>query len=103
MLFGDPKSETLVKMSKSRGNVIYADELVEKFGVDAVRYYLLSEMPFAQDGSITYENMIERFNSDLANTVGNLVNRTVAMVNKYFDGIVPSAELIAAAPAEDCA
>ena len=96
MLFGNDK------MSKSKGNVIYADELVDKFGVDAVRYYLLSEMPFAQDGSITYENMIERFNSDLANTLGNLVNRTVAMVNKYFGGIVPEADLIASAPAEDC-
>ncbi len=96
MLFGSDK------MSKSRGNVIYADELVAKFGVDAVRYYLLSEMPFAQDGSITYENMIERFNSDLANTIGNLVNRTVAMVNKYFGGEIPSAELIASAPDADC-
>lgn len=96
MLFGNDK------MSKSRGNVIYADELVEKFGVDAVRYYLLSEMPFAADGSITYENMIERFNSDLANTLGNLVNRTVAMVNKYFGGIVPAQDMIESAPAEDC-
>ncbi|MCQ2416444.1 MAG: methionine--tRNA ligase [Oscillospiraceae bacterium] len=96
MLFGNDK------MSKSRGNVIYADELVEKFGVDAVRYYLLSEMPFAQDGSITYESMIERFNSDLANTLGNLVNRTVAMVNKYFGGEIPSAELIASAEDEAC-
>ncbi|MBQ9506945.1 MAG: methionine--tRNA ligase, partial [Clostridia bacterium] len=77
------------KMSKSKGNVIYADELVERFGVDAVRYYLLSEMPHATDGSISYETMIERYNSDLANTLGNLVNRTVAMVNKYFDGILP--------------
>lgn len=102
MLFGDPKSKVLEKMSKSRGNVIYADELVEKFGVDAVRYYLLSEMPFAQDGSITYENMIERYNSDLANTLGNLVNRTVAMVNKYFGGVIPSAEMIEAAPNADC-
>ena len=74
------------KMSKSKGNVIYADDLVELFGVDAVRYYLLSEMPYASDGSITYETMIERYNSDLANTIGNLVNRTVAMSNKYFDG-----------------
>ncbi len=82
MLFGEDK------MSKSKGNVIYADELAEEFGVDAVRYYSLSEMPFVQDGSITYENVISRYNSDLANTLGNLVNRTVAMVNKYFDGIV---------------
>ena len=76
------------KMSKSRGNVIYADDLVELFGVDAVRYYLLAEMPYASDGSITYENMIERYNADLANTLGNLVNRTIAMTNKYFDGVV---------------
>ncbi len=74
------------KMSKSRGNVIYADDLVELFGVDAVRYYLLSEMPYTSDGSITYETIIERYNSDLANTLGNLVNRTVAMTNKYFGG-----------------
>lgn len=74
------------KMSKSKGNVIYADDLVELFGVDAVRYYLLSEMPYTSDGSITYETMIERYNSDLANTIGNLVNRTIAMTNKYFDG-----------------
>ena len=76
------------KMSKSRGNVIYADDLCDRFGVDAVRYYLLSEMPHAQDGTITYETIIERFNSDLANTLGNLVNRTVAMNNKYFDGVI---------------
>ncbi len=76
------------KMSKSRGNVIYADDLVELFGVDAVRYYLLAEMPYASDGSITYENMIERYNADLANTLGNLVNRTIAMTNKYFEGVV---------------
>ncbi len=82
MLFGEDK------MSKSKGNVIYADELAEEFGVDAVRYYSLSEMPFAQDGSITYEAVISRYNSDLANTLGNLVNRTVAMVNKYFEGTV---------------
>ena len=74
------------KMSKSKGNVIYADDLVKLIGVDAVRYYLLSEMPYAQDGTITYETIFERYNSDLANTLGNLVNRTVAMVNKYFDG-----------------
>ncbi|MBR5152603.1 MAG: methionine--tRNA ligase [Clostridia bacterium] len=76
------------KMSKSIGNVIYADDLVRNFGVDAVRYYLLHEMPFAQDGTITFETLISRFNSDLANTLGNLVNRTVSMVNKYFDGVV---------------
>jgi len=77
------------KMSKSRGNVIYADDLAKQFGVDAVRYYLLSEMPYTADGSITYESMIEKYNSDLANTIGNLVNRTVTMVNKYFDGTLP--------------
>ena len=80
------------KMSKSRGNVIYADDLCNRFGVDTVRYYLLSEMPHAQDGTITYETIIERFNSDLANTIGNLVNRTVAMNNKYFDGVIQSAD-----------
>ena len=74
------------KISKSRGNAIYADDLVKFFGVDAVRYYVLHEMPFAQDGTITWELMIERINSDLANVYGNLVNRTVAMVNKYFGG-----------------
>lgn len=78
------------KMSKSRGNVIYAEDLVRHFGVDAVRYYALHEMPFAQDGTITYETFISRFNSDLANTLGNLVNRTVAMINKYFDGVIGS-------------
>ncbi len=76
------------KMSKSKGNVLYADELAEIFGVDAVRYYLLSEIPFAQDGSITYESMIAKFNSDLANTLGNLVSRSIAMAVKYFDGKV---------------
>lgn len=80
------------KMSKSLGNVIYADDLVRHFGVDAVRYYLLREMPYAQDGSITYETVIARYNSDLANTLGNLVNRTVSMVNKYFGGVIPAAE-----------
>ena len=78
------------KMSKSKGNVMFADDLAEMFGVDAIRYYLLKEMPYAQDGSITYENIIARFNSDLANTLGNLVNRTVAMVNKYFGGVIPA-------------
>ena len=76
------------KMSKSRGNVIYAEDLVKHFGVDAVRYYSLHEMPFQQDGTITYEVFISRFNSDLANTLGNLVNRTVSMINKYFDGVI---------------
>ncbi len=76
------------KMSKSKGNVIYADALCNRLGVDAIRYYLLSEMPHTQDGTITYETIIERFNSDLANTLGNLVNRTVAMNNKYFDGVL---------------
>ncbi|MBS7175036.1 MAG: methionine--tRNA ligase, partial [Clostridiales bacterium] len=76
------------KMSKSKGNVMYADDLARHFGVDGVRYYLLKEMPYAQDGTITYENIIARYNSDLANTLGNLVNRTVAMSNKYFDGAV---------------
>ena len=74
------------KISKSRGNAIYADDLVHFFGVDAIRYYVLHEMPFAQDGTITWELVIERINSDLANVFGNLVNRTISMVNKYFDG-----------------
>ena len=79
------------KMSKSKGNVIYADDLVKRFGVDAIRYYLLSEMPYASDGSITYTTIIERYNSELANTLGNLVNRTIAMSNKYFGGeVMPS-------------
>lgn len=82
LLFGSDK------MSKSRGNVIYAEDLVKLIGVDAVRYYLLSEMPYVSDGSITYETVFERYNSDLANTLGNLVNRTVAMSNKYFGGQV---------------
>ncbi len=86
LLFGEDK------MSKSRGNVIYADELCARFGVDAVRYYLLSEMPHAADGAITYETIVERYNSDLANTLGNLVNRTIAMQNKYFDGIVQAGD-----------
>ncbi len=76
------------KISKSRGNAIYADDLVRFFGVDAVRYYSLHEMPFAQDGTITWELMIERINSDLANVFGNLVNRTIAMTNKYFNGVL---------------
>ena len=76
------------KMSKSRGNVVYADDLVNFFGVDAVRYYVLHEMPFENDGTITWELLAERTNSDLANTLGNLVNRTIAMTNKYFGGVV---------------
>ncbi len=93
------------KMSKSKGNVLYADELAKYFGVDAVRYYLLSEIPFAQDGTITYESLIAKYNADLANTLGNLVNRTIAMTNKYFGGKVtkpettegPDADLLAVA------
>ena len=76
------------KMSKSKGNVIYADDLANLFGVDAVRYFVLHEMPFENDGTITWELMVERMNSDLANTLGNLVNRTISMSNKYFDGVV---------------
>ncbi len=76
------------KMSKSKGNVIYADDLVDFFGVDAVRYFVLHEMPFENDGVITWELMVERLNSDLANTLGNLVNRTISMSNKYFSGVV---------------
>ena len=76
------------KMSKSKGNVLYADDLVSVFGVDAVRYFVLHEMPFDNDGVITWELMIERMNSDLANTLGNLVNRTISMSNKYFDGVM---------------
>ena len=85
------------KMSKSKGNVIYADELAARFGTDAVRYYLLSEIPFTQDGTITYESFMTKYNADLANTLGNLVNRTVAMTNKYFEGTVS-----AAAATEEC-
>jgi methionyl-tRNA synthetase len=93
------------KMSKSKGNVIYADDLVKLFGVDAVRYLMLHEMPFAQDGTLTYDLMVERINADLANILGNLVNRTLTMANKYFDGVLenpkanafPDEELIALA------
>jgi len=82
LLFGNDK------MSKSKGNIVYADDLVEKFGVDAVRYYMVHEMPFANDGTFTYELLIDRVNSDLANILGNLVNRTISMSKKYFDGVV---------------
>ena len=81
------------KMSKSKGNVLYADELVDFFGVDAVRYFVLHEMPFENDGIISWELMVERMNSDLANTLGNLVNRTVSMTNKYFNGTVQDKEV----------
>lgn len=84
ILFGEDK------MSKSKGNVIYSDDVVESFGVDGARYYLLSEMPLNSDGSITYESLIEKYNSDLANTLGNLVNRSVAMAKKYFGGQIIS-------------
>jgi methionyl-tRNA synthetase len=90
-IFGHPWFNVGIdKMSKSRGNVIYADSLAEKFGVDGVRYYALSEMPYASDGSITYESVIGRYNTDLANNLGNLVNRTVAMTKKYFGGVIPT-------------
>ncbi len=81
------------KMSKSKGNVIYADELAQRFGIDAVRYYLLSQMPYLNDGTITYESFINVFNTDLANTLGNLVSRTAAMTKKYFDGTVVRNEI----------
>ncbi len=84
LLFGSDK------MSKSKGNVIYADDMIKRFGLDGVRYYLLSEMSYQNDGSITYENFIARYNTDLANTLGNLVSRTVAMTKKYFGGVIPS-------------
>ena len=87
------------KMSKSKGNIIYADDLVDFFGVDAVRYFVLHEMPYENDGSITWELMIERLNSDLANTLGNLVNRTISMSNKYFGGVVEDRH--AAEPVDD--
>ena len=82
------------KMSKSKGNIVYADDLVNLFGIDAVRYYLLHEMPFGQDGTFTYELLIERINSDLANVLGNLVNRTISMANKYFNGSVKNTKKI---------
>ncbi len=82
------------KMSKSKGNVVFADELAKTFGVDGVRYYALSEMPYAQDGSITYESVIAAYNNDLANNLGNLVSRTHAMTKKYFDGVIPAPEAV---------
>ena len=82
MLFGNDK------MSKSKGNIVYADDLVNRFGVDAVRYYMVHEMPFSNDGTFTYDLLIDRVNSDLANILGNLVNRTISMSKKYFDGVV---------------
>ena len=89
------------KMSKSKGNVIYADDLIDFFGVDAVRYFVLHEMPFENDGTITWELMVERLNSDLANTLGNLVNRTISMSNKYFDGVVADKGVVDAAIDDD--
>ncbi|MBO5050681.1 MAG: methionine--tRNA ligase [Clostridia bacterium] len=90
-VFGHPWFNSGVdKMSKSRGNVVYADELADLISVDGVRYYALSEMPYAADGSITYENVINRYNTDLANNLGNLVSRTHAMTTKYFEGIIPA-------------
>lgn len=89
------------KMSKSKGNVIYAEDLIDFFGVDAVRYFVLHEMPFENDGVITWDLMVERLNSDLANTLGNLVNRTISMSNKYFNGIVENKKTGVAAGEED--
>ena len=89
----DDTDEQVVKMSKSRGNVIYPDDLVALFGVDAVRYFVLHEMPFENDGTISWELVVERINSDLANTLGNLVNRTISMSNKYFGGVVENKEV----------
>lgn len=89
------------KMSKSKGNVIYADDLIDFFGVDAVRYFVLHEMPFENDGTITWELMVERLNSDLANTLGNLVNRTISMSNKYFGGVVADKGVVDAAIDDD--
>ena len=88
LLFGNDK------MSKSKGNIVYADDLVDKYGVDAIRYYLLHEMPFASDGTFTYDLLIESINSNLANVLGNLVNRTIGMANKYFDGVITSTKVV---------
>ena len=92
IVLGHVQDENGQKMSKSKGNTIYADDMTKRFGIDAVRYYLLSEMPFAQDGTITYESFITKYNADLANTLGNLVNRSIAMTNKYFGGKVTRGE-----------
>ena len=89
----DDADEQVVKMSKSRGNVIYPDDLVDMFGVDAVRYFVLHEMPFENDGTISWELVVERINSDLANTLGNLVNRTISMSKKYFGGVVENKDV----------
>ncbi len=95
-IFGHPwLLSGMDKMSKSRGNVMYADYLADLLGTDAVRYYVLAEMPFLNDGSITYEMLVSKINTDLVNTLGNLVNRTVAMVNKYFDGVLPPRDTVA--------
>lgn len=105
-IFGHPwllrtdESGKSVKMSKSRGNVLYADDLAEVFGVDAVRYFVLHETPFDNDGSVSWELMTERINSDLANTLGNLVNRTISMSNKYFGGVVEDAGVFGDVDAE---
>ena len=94
-IFGHPWMLTGTdKMSKSKGNIVYADDLVNTYGVDAVRYYMLHEMPFANDGTYTDELMVERYNSDLANILGNLVNRTISMAKKYFDNVVPEVDSI---------
>jgi methionyl-tRNA synthetase len=93
-IFGHPWLITSSgKMSKSKGNTLYADDLVDKFGVDELRYYLLHEIPYSSDGILNYELLIERTNSDLANILGNLVNRTISMSKKYFDGNVVNAKV----------
>ena len=88
LLFGNDK------MSKSKGNIVYADDLVNKYGVDSIRYYLLHEMPFASDGTFTFDLLIESINSNLANVLGNLLNRTIGMINKYFDGVVTKTNVV---------
>ena len=88
LLFGSDK------MSKSKGNIVYADDLVEKYGVDAVRFYMIHEMPYASDGTYTEDLLIDAVNTNLANVVGNLVNRTIGMANKYFDGIVSNKDVV---------